>query len=370
MRLINRHNYEEFFLLYADAELSVSEKQSVEQFVEANPDLMDEFTLFLNLQLPIDTISFQDKERLLRNESIEMNLNNYEEQFLLYVDNELNSVEKNKVETFVLQHPNIQEKFTLLKQTQLIAESIEFPNKQSLYKKEEKERPVFYMHWTRMAVAAVFMGVFVLVWTLVQNNNSATEQMAKLNPSLVIPQTTGPGSIFNKQENSLSLAENVTNNESVRIKKEVPVKTFTPSSQKDNQLNNIDNTTAFTSQVSSEKKNNSVEIVQTESTVSIQSDNTMALIDRNTTLSNNLIPASINNAESISAANSIELPVVYKELDTEDDKKSLYLGSIEINKDKLRGFFRKAGSIFRSKERQQEDEKSDVLPVTNTQLLK
>lgn len=43
--------------------------------------------------------------------------------------------------------------------------------------------------------------------------------------------------------------------------------------------------------------------------------------------------------------------VVYRELDTETDSnnKSLLIGSVEINKDKLRGFFRKAASIFKSK---------------------
>ena len=43
-------------------------------------------------------------------------------------------------------------------------------------------------------------------------------------------------------------------------------------------------------------------------------------------------------------------PTVYKELNTEEepDKNNLYIGSIEVNKNKLRGFFKKAKDIFSS----------------------
>jgi len=66
---INRHTYEEFFLLYADNELSTSEKKSVEEFVEQNPDLADEFSLMLETVMqPDESIIFENKELLLKEE--------------------------------------------------------------------------------------------------------------------------------------------------------------------------------------------------------------------------------------------------------------------------------------------------------------
>jgi len=44
----------------------------------------------------------------------------------------------------------------------------------------------------------------------------------------------------------------------------------------------------------------------------------------------------------------------------------LYLGNLELNRDKLRGFFRKAGNIFKSKIKT-EDERSEN---TNPRTLK
>jgi len=352
--VINQHNYEEFFLLYVDGELSATDKQAVEQFVQANPGLAIELEMLQQVQLTDEQLIFTDKDSLFRNEAAGISLNNHEEQFLLYVDNELDNEAKEKVETFVLQHPALQESFTLLKSTRLEPEVILFPGKQSLYRNEEKERPVFYLRWQRVAVAAALLGFAVLVWILLPNKKEQQQNIAKQHQSTV--PVTGkkngaePGKIDN--HTPAAVEQQAAN---IAPVKNAPV----PGNSKNT------NTIIYNSgqDVNTQVAKNEVAVSPTEvmkgDVISTTSHNsfqtagttTQRISGDNAVIENaDVIKTVKHDAENTNAlVNNNAQQAVYKELDTEDEKKSLLLGSLEINKDKLRGFFRKAGSLFRSK---------------------
>lgn len=159
---ITRHNYEEFFLLYVDNELSIAQRKAVEAFVEENPDLRTELVMLQQSILPVDEpVMFMNKESLLRTSSAPNPVNeiNCEEYFVLYADDELTNEQKDQVEQFVYRNPQFQAGFELLQQVRLMPDtSIVFADKYALYRSEEEDRvPVVRMRWWKIAAAAAIL---------------------------------------------------------------------------------------------------------------------------------------------------------------------------------------------------------------------
>ncbi len=371
---INQHNYEEFFLLYVDGELSAADQQAVEQFVQANPGLADELEMIQQMKLPDDTVLFDDKAVLFRNGATEISADNCETQFLLYVDNELDAAERTAVEMFVLQHPAVQEPFMLLKKAKLEPETVLFPGKESLYRKEKKERPVIYLRWQRVAVAAALTGVAVLVWTLFPSTNNEGST-----GSLAVNQPAGAAKSGPPQINTPGASKPAANNK--------PEETIRPSialnsnvGKERRSYNVVSNTLpAGDTRNGLLARNDAQPTVnapaQETITPSQELTNTATLSGSGIQMKPNTEPANAimteNNESGNTTASNLVQPAVYKELDTDDEKKSLYVGSLEINKDKLRGFFRKATSLFRGKAKQQEEDRAEATPASsNSRSLK
>lgn len=157
---INRNNYEEYFILYMDNELTPEERGMVEAFVQLHPDLKEELDLLLQYKFTPDTdIVFSGKEELLKGqaESI-VNLSNYEEYLLLYIDNELNPAQAVAVEQFAAENLAVKKELDLMRFTRLQPETITFPDKASLYRKEEKVRAL-PVRWWRAAAAILILGL-------------------------------------------------------------------------------------------------------------------------------------------------------------------------------------------------------------------
>jgi len=157
---INRDNYEEYFLLYADNELTDSEKAQVLMFVKDNKDLEEEFRMIhYTIARPDLSIGFTNKSFLLKNDpSSFINEKNYEEVFVLYHDKELTEDQKNETKEFLYAHPQLKNDFDLIGLARLTPENeILFPVKKILYKKEKPGKVISIVFW-RVAAAAVFLG--------------------------------------------------------------------------------------------------------------------------------------------------------------------------------------------------------------------
>ena len=163
---------------------------------------------------------------------MEINRNNYESFFLLYLDRELNPSEMLEVENFVAANADLQKEFSLLSQTILIPAQIEFSQKELLYRKEDKRR-VIPIYWTRIAaaVAVLVLGGWLITAQLaVKQERRLAGSDSKKN--MVPVKKNDPGQEATQAKNNLT---GLTSAEVNKIQ---------PADQRDkNQLTNQQNST-------------------------------------------------------------------------------------------------------------------------------
>jgi hypothetical protein len=187
--IINRNNYEEYFLLYIDRELSAAERAAVEHFVTENPDLRPELEALQSVTLDgTDTISFPGKKELLSTGSLLsiVTAENRTEYFILYADNELSNEQKASVEQFVYHHPEHQQEFELFLQARIEADrTVIFEDKNSLYRKEATVRPI--SGWFKLSAAVAAAVIFLIFGYLQFNTENEAEQGGLYSKNVIKP---------------------------------------------------------------------------------------------------------------------------------------------------------------------------------------
>lgn len=370
--MINRNNYEEYLMLYLDGELSSADREAVELFLKENPDLQEELEILQQAVLiPEAEIQFANKASLYR-KAEGINLSNYQEYFLLYIDNELNSSEKESVETFVLQQPHLQDEFTLLKQTILPAENIVFTDKQLLYRKEEKRRPVVIsIRWASLA-AAVMIGIIALV--MFSNDGkgpaSATGPVAGTKGSSTTTTTivTGGASADKTTEPQQNIA--ITGKDNINSSVSLPVNNSSGNKRIVQPLNEQQQHITVPQEMiannyGNQTQDQQVAVTAQDPVTSNVNTNTVAAAGSGEVVDGEQ-KSFANNATN--STNNIYQQAVYTEnVDAEKDK-TVYLGSMQVNPDKVRGFFRKAGRFLSSKVKSEND--NGKVKVANVELNK
>lgn len=199
---INRHNYEEFFILYLDNELSIGERRQVDLFVQQHPDLGEELQMLQQTRLDVDSsIVFEGKESLMQLPSLELiNSKNYEEWLVQYVDNELNHEQNASVEIYAASNSTAGAALDVLLKTKLQPDnSITFFNKESLYRREEAPvRRIVPVLWWRIA-AAVLLLITLTIGGLTFFRNKGTTPDKGLVNIKDVPKNTTPALVDEKK---------------------------------------------------------------------------------------------------------------------------------------------------------------------------
>ena len=346
MKTINRYNYEEFFLLYVDDELDAAEREAVEKFAEQNADLSVELDMLRQTRvMPEHGIVFSNKESLVRTEGNSINETNFEEYFLLYIDNELSAAKKQEVETYILQHPRLQDEFILLKQAVLPPETIAYSNKEELYRTEGR-RIVHFKPW-RLAAAAAFIGLCATGWWLMQRPNSpntvadvpkVVEGIKKDTQSVVpvIPQQD-----VKQPEVAVQQATLPDSKETLR-------KTEVPSEKR--QSNNLAHNQANNRVSQSNNETVTHDIIKQENQPLIAKNDGVKMPDQSMQEGSIVdeIPQAAESTEPNNSGFNV-YPVAYKEINTDDEDQSVHVAMLDLNKNKVKSFLKKAGRLFNNK---------------------
>jgi hypothetical protein len=221
MNTIHLGNYEEFFVLYMDNELSDEQVKMVDEFLAANPDLKNEFEILMITKLPLEEFSFDKKDLLAEN----MKLTSVGEELLLYIDNELPADKKKTVELEIASNKDYQLQHQLLLQTKLDpSEKIEYPNKKELYRRTER---VIAM---RVAAAVVIIAVGGVLY-FSNNFKTSTVQppVAKIQTNSVPKQQAptqeiSPVNIPNNTDQETPVADASSKKENQQPEKKIEIK--------------------------------------------------------------------------------------------------------------------------------------------------
>jgi len=251
---INRHNYEAFFLLYVDKELSAADRKNVEVFVQENPDLQMELSLLQQTVVKADDIVLHKKDWLYMEEDISA----LQESLLLYADNELSTTDKNAVELLLSSNPTAESEWNVLQQTKLQPNmEVVFEDKAFLYRKEGGR--VVGFKWWRLAAAAVLLGFGFWTGVSLYKNNT---QKANGSEVLVKENNIKPGdqktnSSLVDQKNTTAAVENTNAENSTAASQQSnvePGKKLPVAVEKVNDQNNVTVNQNTTQQNSNPKK--------------------------------------------------------------------------------------------------------------------
>ncbi len=340
---INRNNYEDFFLLYADAELCADDCKAVEDFIAENEDLRIELEMLQAAVLPQEEIHFADKSFLYKEIVFDSNL---QEKLLLKLDAELVENELQSLNSLLEKDTAAQLEFNLLKRTQLDAsEKIIFADKHLLYKKEKDNVVIFrILRWAAAAAIVgfgLFFGVKLTSKDVVKDseiaiiNNDKIEN--QINKNQVSTDTQNAG-IENKND---SLKESVaTYNEATKVSNEPVLANATTNKVINKKEVITSNEVAKTANAPKEKQEEllaKIEVkdipatqkIVTEDNAQTQIAKTIEKIKQPST-NENIVPLENTYAQAV-AVTDVE----------KNENKILYMNEDDVKRTKLGGFFKK-----------------------------
>ena len=333
---INQHNYEHYFLMYIDNELSEEERAAVNDFIMQYPNYANKLEALQQLKISPATLIYENKFSLYK-------LSEQDEQCIAYLENEMTNEEKASFENKLSANITLQ---STVKQWQATfitpPTTIEIdPNfKNSLYKKSAQIKPLWatvtFKRWA--SVAAILLVVIGYNLFNAENKQEAPSftningVKTELNKTAVIE--INKGTDINATKKSIALN---------KIKKEtlLPIVNTNAQAQNENANSNLNSL----SNTSFDAPNNdaAIVIVPKASIDTKATNETTALpMEIRPTSISNVIEEAKNNFEAITPTQ-----VQYSNIDTDEEDRIINIANLEIDGAKFRELSRKITTLFK-----------------------
>jgi hypothetical protein len=173
---INRNNYEAFFIDYLEGNLDEKLVDDFIEFLQQNPDLKEELSLFETVSIGQKEITFDKKETLFKEKyDIEHEFNLAA---IAYMEGDISTSEKTEFEKYLSAHPEKQKEAEIFAKTKLRPDkSVVFNKKNKLYR-YSAGRTIFL--WTTRVAAILIVALSVYIFidknsnVLIPENQLAT----------------------------------------------------------------------------------------------------------------------------------------------------------------------------------------------------
>jgi hypothetical protein len=301
---------------------------------------------------------------------MKINIQNIDTYLMSYIDNELSLAEIKELELFIKAHPVYEKELTLLKQTVLEADEIEYEDKELLYRYSEMEAtlPSEFKKQLYRQETKVVEGFFT------RTNIISISSIAALLILFVGYRFYNSGNNLNIELISQNKKANTENSVKAVIANSAQAIEINNSAKLKNEASIATDNNIFASTNTSLAKRASFKIVKktpsnfdTDSTNLIKFNSkelsTSAGIISETDLTPNSITTELTNKtiaeiEPINSTENtkqaianpstpLEEKETYENIDTDDHDRSVYIANLEIDGDKIRGFSRRINAIFK-----------------------
>ena len=377
--IVNIQNYETYFLLYIDNELSATEKAAVELFIQQNPSYQQELTFLQNVKLGFSENASEEsaEEKIIFEDKLSLyQISESDTACLLYLEQEMSASEVAQFEEKLAKDPTLQISLanwgkTLISQNYNEIgenEKLDPAFKYSLYKKEAEVISIKVKSlwgWNNTYRIASVAALLILWWGYQWLNPSSMISKKEMTPNVIVvkPVQTNNTAIPNKslEKNGVDINKrsqaSLTNSSVISKSSSInslAKKSYTSTLTAQNVLaNNANPITEKMDKNQSVTFSNGIHELSTDVTNNLTNDLTNANESINARKNQSISKENesvLNENARLETTEALKLiPVSYKEMDlnTEEEERTLYIGNLELDAAKFREISRKLTAIFK-----------------------